>query len=200
MPYSYDPRLNQGRGGYRDPEGRAVLAERVAGELGKYLDRGEARYMTEMLQQGGMSMTQWQKQMRQLVKDNHLIAYAAERGGWQNMTQSDYGRVGAIVKYHYGRLDDWAQQLHYGVAPRDGRMLARADLYEEAAYSTYAAMDHRSAALAGLTEEFSDLEQSAQNCQGCIEANAMGWQPFGTIPPIGQRDCGARCRCTWRFR
>lgn len=36
----------------------------------------------------------------------------------------------------------------------------------------------------------------ADHCAGCIIETKRGWVPYGTLIPLGQRDCKAGCRCT----
>jgi hypothetical protein len=40
----------------------------------------------------------------------------------------------------------------------------------------------------------------AEHCQSCPEAAAMGWQPIGTLPPIGDSECMNNCKCSFSYR
>ena len=39
----------------------------------------------------------------------------------------------------------------------------------------------------------------AEHCPGCLEATAMGWQPIGTLSPLGSRQCKFNELCHWEF-
>jgi hypothetical protein len=38
------------------------------------------------------------------------------------------------------------------------------------------------------------------NCDTCLAQAALGWQPIGSLNPIGASECRARCHCWFNFR
>lgn len=54
--------------------------------------------------------------------------------------------------------------------------------------------------LAGKTEEQRFTDPSADSCNPCIDYEARGRVPIGTLPAPGQRcDCSDRCKCTMLY-
>ena len=84
------------------------------------------------------------------------------------------------------------------MSPKDIR---RAGMYADSARST-AEQSLRSF----ISEEFGDLSEEsrelgvAEHCDGCVEEAAKGWQPIGTLKPIGSLECGNHCHCKFVFR
>jgi hypothetical protein len=70
--------------------------------------------------------------MRRHVKNVNLNAIALERGGWANLTPSDFGRVGQIVREQYGYLRGFANDIASGKQRLDGTLGTRAKLYSQA--------------------------------------------------------------------
>ncbi|HEY6021351.1 MAG TPA: hypothetical protein VIY48_16040, partial [Candidatus Paceibacterota bacterium] len=52
----------------------------------------------------------------------------------------------------------------------------------------------------GYEEERRVLEPGADHCEGCEEQAAQGWQPIGTLDPIGDEECMTRCKCEFEYR
>ena len=44
------------------------------------------------------------------------------------------------------------------------------------------------------------IRHLADSCDDCIAMEQLGWQPIGTLIPIGDRQCRGNCGCTLRFR
>jgi hypothetical protein len=36
--------------------------------------------------------------------------------------------------------------------------------------------------------------------EGCLELAALGWQPIGTLPKIGESVCIVNCHCRFAYR
>jgi hypothetical protein len=198
--YRYNPALRHGTGGYIDARGRAVSAKAVRGQLDRALDGiGKSmRALSESYRSGAISLAEWQTGMMQGVKDAHLIAGAMERGGWAQMTQADFGRVGQIVKGEYAYLRNFADEVAGGL-PLDGRFTRRADMYAQAARSTYYNFTEREAERRGFAEERNVLEPG-DNCEGCLEETDRGWVALGELVPVGGRTCLTGCRCSIEYR
>ena len=41
---------------------------------------------------------------------------------------------------------------------------------------------------------------AADHCDDCLEAAALGWQPIGTLPAIGDSRCMTNCHCEFDYR
>lgn len=169
----------------------------------------EGRRMTalaEQLQTRAISLTRWQLEMSQAVKNTHLFSAMAAKGGRAQMSQADYGRVGAEVRKQYAYLERLSRQLKgangFPGLPRDGRFKQRVGLYTEAGRTTYHAVEREEMRRRGKTEERNQLHP-ADHCTGprsCVEQTDRQWVAIGTLLPVGRRLCRARCRCTMAYR
>jgi hypothetical protein len=151
--------------------------------------------MTQALQTNQITLAEWQTQMATEIKMLHTGAAALGRGGWAQMTQSDWGWTGQRIRAQYGWLRNFAHDIAVGHQPMDGRLLARAAMYAEATRATQREMQRFNASVIGRTQERNVLG-AAEHCGGCLSATARGWVPLGTLPAIGNRECRSRCRCS----
>jgi len=165
----------------------------------------DAQSLARDLQSGKIGLREWRTGMRQIVKDSHLYAATAAKGGEDAMTQADYGRVGQILsrgpragRGQYQYLESFLREIERGL-PLNGRFLQRVRLYVEAARSTYHVFDRLVHEALGYTEE-RNIRFAGDSCDGCIAAEALGWVPIGTLVPIGRRDCVGNCRCRIEYR
>lgn len=196
-PYRFNARAYS----YIDARGRFVsrLAVRNALDEALAANTGRVRALTEALRDGRLSIADWQLQMAREIKNAHLYSAAAAKGGWQNMTPADYGRAGQRIRAQYAFLNAFAAQVASGEQARDGRMVARAELYGQAGRNTYHLTERGEMEVRGMTEESSILHP-ADSCDECIAEAEAGWQPIGTLTPVGERVCLGRCRCTFDYR
>ena len=196
-PFSYNPGSNR----YTDSGGRFVSGDTVRGALNDVIVASQARthQLTQDLRDGYISLADWQRGMAQEVRTTQAIAHATAKGGWSQMTQSDWGRVGNEVKRQVKYLNNFAKDIETGKVPLDGRLTARADLYPQAARNTYSRTEGASRQEAGLKQERNILGD-ADHCDGCLEATAEGWVDIGSLVPVGQRDCMSRCHCHLEYR
>src|SRR4051812_2979918 len=120
--FTWDRRALQ----YRGPSGRFVSRAEVRAAL-DYAIRNEERAMRDLflaLRRGEMSVGEWHVAMRAELKALHLMSGALAKGGFAQLTQSDYGRIGNILKGQYQYLARFATQIADGL-PLDGRALTR---------------------------------------------------------------------------
>lgn len=198
--FSYDEKSGRYR---RRSTGQYVPQSAVREAIDVAIER-EQRELTRIsrrLRAGTISLDQWQVQMAETSKSLHLWSGTAARGGWGQMTSSDYGKIGARVRAQYGYLDNFAQQIERGeVNVKLGGFLTRVEMYADAGRNTYHSillsvmMDD-----VGMTEERNVLG-IADHCDGCLEAEAEGWVPIDTLPLPGERDCLTRCKCDIIYR
>ncbi len=181
--------------------GRFVSRQVIRDQLDNVIDASSQvmRAISQQLRDGDISLAEWQTQMMQQIKTTHLAGGAMQRGGWQQMTQADFGRVGQIVRREYGFLRDFAEQIANGEQKLDGTLARRAGLYGQQGRPTYLAFWDSTAAQRGFDEERSVL-QPAEHCNECISEDAKGFQPLGQMIPIGRRICRSNDRCLKEFR
>jgi len=199
--FTFDQRLRSGAGGYRGPRGRIISSAQVRAELDAAIDASQlnTRGLSSSLQNGTIDLKEWQLSMRRRIKNTHINAAVAQRGGWAQMTQSDWGFVGNRIRRQYEFLDNFAQQIADGL-PLDGRFLFRSQMYDESAIGTYDRFERNAMRNAGFDEERNILEPGANHCPQCPTESARGWVSIGDLTPIGERICLTRDRCQVEYR
>ena len=191
-PFTWNARA----GRYRDAAGRFVSPRQVRAYLDQMIDK-EQRAMMRAARVFRTSnwtasdLATFERVMRDGIKTTHVLSAMAAKGGYAQMTNRDYGRVGQTVRFHYGKLEDWMRQVADGTAPLDGRFAMRAGMYAGASLGTYYRVSGDVALAAGYTD---------RSCDTCVAQTARGPVPIGTLVPIGQRQCLGNCRCTIEYR
>lgn len=156
--------------------------------------------LAKRLIDGTITPAQWQMEMREFIRTIHREATIVAYGGRYNVTQAAWGYEGYLVKLQYQYLDGFMQDiLNNPDAWLNGRLLTRMRLYERAEWSTFEAMLRFQKREQGFTEERRELGV-ADHCPGCLEQAGKGWQPIGTLDPIGSQDCYTNCHCVFRYR
>ena len=151
--------------------------------------------ITQKLMDGGISLADWQTGMMTQIKNTNVAAAALANGGWDQMTQSDWGAAGQLIREQYDFLRGYAKDIADGTQALDGRALVRSDMYADAANGTFWEMDKRSMLADGYEEGRRVLEPGADHCDDCEEYASEGWMPIEDIPEIGNSQCLTRCRC-----
>lgn len=180
--------------------GRFVSREQIRGALDTAIQNGtrEIAALGEDLRNGRIPLEDWQVAMREQLKSQHLSSAALARGGFDQMTQADYGRVGGQVASQYRYLNNFVSQIKEGL-PFDGGFTNRVKLYSEAARTTYESTARDVADDGGAGEE-RNLLGPADHCDECLSLTDDGWVPIGTMPPPGRRECGNNCKCRMVYR
>lgn len=199
-------RYNAAAGRYIAPNGQFVGQQVIRTELDKALDNVTDRLVSLSgdFRSGKIDGRTWQVESMKLIKQSHLIGGALEKGGWQNMTQADFGRVGQIVRQEYQYFNNLIKQLESGQQRLDGTLDSRMRLYGQAGRGTYHKFEREDRFTQGYDEERSILH-GRDNCKsskrpGCIEQAALGWQEIGKMVPIGSRTCLSNDRCSVSYR
>lgn len=195
--YRWNPTLKR----YIAPNGRIVSAAQVRSALDDALRAmdGKARDLAAQLRSGAISLASFEREMRTLIKDVQLYGAAAAAGGWAQLDQSALGRVGSLTRIQYDYLHGFVQDVATGTQRLDGTLTVRASLYAQQGRRTFYKQMAVEMEEIGHDEERS-IRHASDSCDGCIDAADQGWQPIGTLPEIGERDCLSRCKCTKEYR
>ena len=188
---------------YYDLEtGKFVSSASVHDALETVMDASAIRMnnLTQSLIDGEISLASWQSSMMEQIKVTHVSSAALSQGGWAQMTQSDWGATGQLIRQQYDYLRNYAADIASGEQALDGRALVRSDLYADAANGTFWEMDKRGHLADGYDEGRRVLEPGADHCDDCEGYAAEGWQPIEDIPEIGNSQCMTRCRCEIEYR
>ena len=194
MPYRWEP--NAGASGrYRDERGRFVASSTVRRELDRYLDTADpAKALGEAFRGRQVSLADWEVAMRRHVKNTQLNAVAMERGGYANMTPSDFGRVGQIVREQYGYLKGFAADIASGKQKLDGTLARRASLYSQSARNSY--YRSKAANATGKVTHQMSVRSARDSCWQCRELDRKVFRIDDTsflLP--GRRVCNHNCQC-----
>lgn len=136
----------------------------LAQEMGKDI----AGSLTDALAGGKISIQRWQLDFRQNLKDIYRNEYLLARGGRGAMTQSDWGKLGAMLKKQYGYMNRFAEEIAAGNLT-DAQVKARMDMYFKSARQAY--------------------ERGAES--------ARGMPPLPAHPGDGSTVCLSNCQCHW---
>jgi hypothetical protein len=186
---------------YKDGRGRFVARRDVRAALDRVIDAAaeDMRRAALDLQAGRINLPEWQIRMEAGLRAIHTASGAIAKGGWARATAADWSAVAARLRAQYGYLRDFAYQVENGL-PLDGRFLDRCAMYAASATGTYEAIHRRDMVAAGAREERRALH-AEESCKSCVAYAALGWQPAGSLPGIGeQSECLSRCRCSFRYR
>jgi len=133
-----------------------------------------ARELNQRLKRGRIESDEWLRRMMGEVKDLHTTALAiGESGRWDNISQEEWGQLGANVQKQYRFLRRWRRQIdQQGVEEFSlAQLNDRAQKYGSAASESYQI---------GYTGEVG--------------------VPIGELPAMpgdGTTECMTRCKCRW---
>jgi hypothetical protein len=195
--YVYDPRSRR----YRNvSSGQFVTAKSVRFAVDTIIDAEtvKVRDIAHRLIDSSINLAEWQIQTTSLLKTLYVATGIAACGGFENTSNADLGYLGSLIKEQYKFLRNFANDIKQGRQALDGTLLARAELYTQAARGLYEDVVARAARNGGSSSEKSILG-SADHCGDCVGEAAKGWQPIGTLIPIGQRQCMSNCRCSMSY-
>lgn len=182
--------------------GRFVSSSAVRDALENVMDDAALTMngLSQQLLDGTISLSDWQTGMMSEIKTIHVASTASASGGWAQVTQSQWGAAGQLIREQYDYLRNFASQIASGEQPLDGRVLVRSDMYSDAGRATYEDIRQRGMINLGYEEERYILEDTENACDGCIDRANEGWQPIGTLEPLGSQECMVRDRCTVEYR
>lgn len=132
--------------------------------------RQSDKLIESLMLDGNLTIQQWEREMRDLLRQTYRALYELAIGGRENMTQADYGRLGGILQEQYRYLHNFAADLAAGkLSPLQAQNRAR--MYIESATQAF---ERAQAAGHGIT-----LPQ---------------------YPGDGSTQCLSNCRCHWEIR
>lgn len=126
--------------------------------------------LAEDVYSGNLSIGAWEEQMRQLIREYNSSIASMAKGGWDGMTQSDWGKLGNPLKEQYKYLHGFAEDV---ASNRETISLeaiqARAHLYGESSKGT-----------AYIIQTSPDIRDQ------------LPW-----MPKDGSTECMMNCKCHW---
>ena len=94
--------------------------------------RGWAADLTDDLYNKRITIQQWQSQFREGLKNQYVAQYLVAKGGRENMTQEDWGRLGGLLKNQYQFHSRFARDIVDGKMSH-AQARCRAGMYQDSA-------------------------------------------------------------------
>jgi len=185
-------------------EGRKVSRREVRAEINKLLETVEksaARYGKSYLS-SEISLAEFRLGMQDLLKSGHIVAASVGKGGRALMTQADWGKVGAKIKWQYGYLDKFAKKLERGILS-ESAAASRAKSYASSVFvsfsNTFQEAQTKFVAEGKNPLQARLIQNSEEGCSECEADAAEGWMSVDDMGEIGSRICGDYCKCDIEF-
>jgi hypothetical protein len=163
----------EGTNRYRDLEtGRFVSAAQVR-EWGAMAAEASGDLVAElsvMVVEGQLNVADWTLLMRDEIKDAYIQQYVFGRGGLDQMTQVDWGRIGGMLREQYLYLNRFAAEI------ATGKLTAAQVAHRARMYS-----------------------RSAREAYGRALENAQGMPRLPDYPGAGNTICLTNCMCQWEI-
>lgn len=154
------------------------------------------RALATKLVRGGLGLGQWFVATVDGLIARHYAGTLALTGG-DAPAPPVLDNLDARINRQAGFLKRFRHAIQTGVAKGAG-LVARAALYGAAIWGL-AQNTHRDAMAALQEYEIRILDDGAKHCGVCPGQAAMGWQPVGTLLPIGDTPCQNHCRCYFDY-
>lgn len=208
--YVYDKRTGQFHGPLPSYKivGRQAMMDLIEDRVKYHADQMEK--LTRDLYAGRMNLPTWERLFATEMKNAALQQAALAKGGWQNMTSADFGRVGRFLREQYKFLDGFAKDIKAGrylnakgqppMSPQQA--YARSRLYGQAGRQAYWVQRGQVMKEVGRTQERRIARGDGRTCGNCEELARLGWRPIGTLPAPGGPPCKGLtlCRCEKEYR
>lgn len=159
--------------------GRQVAKKRVEEVRAEFLrEQGyKADDLTKLLFEKKITIDQWYKKSRDLIRQTYNPVYALGKGGKNRMTPADRGLIGSLLKKQYQFLNRFAVDLADGRYTPEQVFLAsyRLRLYINSSTQAFEA-GKSNAQIAGM------------------------YKKLPAMPGDGTTICRANCKCSWSFK
>lgn len=166
--------------------------------------REEFAMVLDQFARGRISIESFGEVFRAIIRKQSLAAAIIGVGGIGNLTENVLTAVNRQISEQFDALDGFIDKLATS-EPRDvsAKDRARARQYANSAYAvaSNAARQFQIDQVGVNNIEERRRLGGAEHCIDCLELAGEGWQPAGTLPPIGQGTvCGGNCKCWIQVR
>lgn len=162
----------------------------------------DIRTLSQRLQNNEINISEWQIQMSSIIKRAYIASLVKSRDGRQNISRSDLGTIGNIIRQQYKYLSRFAISLEVKIeaGTLSDSFINRAVMYASAIITNSSQIERIIKGEQGFTQERRILSGS-NHCDDCIRYANQGWVGIGTLPALGQ-DCACitNCRCRFRYK
>jgi hypothetical protein len=188
------------RRGTLTDDDRCRLARAISAAAERRMGRETRRWVEQYADKeriANSDLAGWSAQMRRHIAAANMAAGNALLPG--KPTASDKARLDAKVRSQNGYLDGFVRAVRRGDTNVGPAMTARARLYGASVWCVGQQLRRDALEETGYDEEKNVLGK-AEHCHDCIDQTEQGWQPIGTLKPIGDRSCKSRCACHFIYR
>jgi len=158
---------------YRDVEtGRYIGIRQMLPLRDTYVEaqKAEIDRLAGRLVRGDIDTAQWTAEFKQIMRTTYKDEYALGIGGRNNMTQADYGRIGAELRGQYTHLYKFADQIENGQLT-EAQIRIRSRMYVDSATQAFERGNSRSYGVPDLPQ----------------------------YPGDGGTQCHSNCKCHWEI-
>jgi len=166
--------------------------------LSTYLSNELSNYFKKLFRDyknGKINFLDFQRNIAKAAQINWVAALRIGAGGINNITSSDYGLIGSMLRLEYSWLRRLMQQFENGDVS-ELQFLNRLNKYALAPRRAYYAGVTSAKRRAGFTLEQRLLLEGLKHCNECIEYAEKGKVAIGTLPEPGRScSCNSSCAC-----
>ena len=183
--------------------GRFVARRDVLGLLDGQVQSAGQRLgdLTTALHEGRIAPSVWADQMQSELRRLHSQNRALAVGGWDRMTQRDWGAVGGKLHGDYARVRRLAEDIQAGNCTLP-QALSRVNGYIGNARTQFWNGEREGRQHgAGMTLIERRHLSNSEHCQDCVDYYDRGWCTVGVLPMPGEdSQCNTHCQCTISLR
>lgn len=190
-PWVWEPRTHR----YRNTaSGRFVGARQMVQLRDTFIEAQKARTadLAARWASGELTTAQWREGMRLVIKQTYIDQYVMAKGGRGQLTQADYGRIGALVKEQYKFLQGFERDLKNGQMTSAGQVAYRAALYVDSATSSFERGRAEALGAPKLPQYPGDgatVCRTSCKCHWEIERVTGGWLAYWRLGPVKTEHC-----------
>lgn len=198
--YAWDARAQQ----YRNlTTGRFVAQSKIMNLMETVVDRSTdtIEVLAERAHAGQITPRQFYELARRELRHATNATTALAKGGFHQMTQRDWGRVGGHLARQYRSLRGFADALDPAKGAAQitlAQTRARARSYFSAIRTAFYRTRQLGMKLLGKKEERWITAGDDRVCETCRGLEQQAWQPIGSLPLPGQTH--PACRCDKKYR
>ncbi len=178
-----------------------------------FLWRSKLKALGARLQTGEIDVPEWYLLTAKAIKNIHTAAAVLAVGGDQNLVGAALDNLEERETYQFQKLNEFRDEIPADPAARTTAIGARAAMYAMAGVATFTNLQRlgvlkRLGELKGdggvLGTDVEIIERRVINshvpCEDCELIAAMEWQPYGTLPELGDSICMSNCQCEFEYR
>lgn len=143
------------------------------------------------------------------LKKIHILNALKVSGSTQNLSYSDLGIIGNILKKQYYQGKDESTNKPYGLkflfkesSDLSEKMIAhRLRMFAQIGNITANILEQKKSILNGKTKMRRILGQTDFSCPECLSYAGQGWKDIGNLPlPHQKCTCRANCKCKVEYK